>query len=290
MPARRGEETEARRRGSRASVRRCRVLATVSLRPASDASLVILAANSPDWRLPLAALLRERGVEVTESDDVFDAITELRHGAASVVVLHVDLGEEEVALAARTIRKRHGVDVRVVLVGGGDEAATREFAELLGFHAWFADPHRYVAIANAVAVHALEGATAAGERAPTERPSARSSAPPVIATGDHTVAETGGHAFADRPVSEAELRRLLRVARHEDYFALLDLRRTATREQIDNAWRHLRHRLAESEIPAHLGEVMYRELREVRAAIDDAHAVLMSPAARDAYVRGLVRG
>jgi hypothetical protein len=83
---------------------------------------------------------------------------------------------------------------------------------------------------------------------------------------------------------------LLHTARFEPYFELLRVDREADDPTIQGAASGLRDALDEEAVPAHVVDVCYEELAEVRAAVDDAEAVLTSRPARMAYLQGLASG
>lgn len=88
----------------------------------------------------------------------------------------------------------------------------------------------------------------------------------------------------------AEVIRLkLRQVRHEDYFSILDLRKSAEVHQVEQSYHGLRRRFEPVHVPAPLADRHHAELREICDALEDAFAVLSDPTARDAYLRALLQ-
>lgn len=99
---------------------------------------VVITSPTSDWSAPLAALLRERGIDVASCDDVFDAVEQVRRHGAGAAVLHADLGPDDLRVAMRGMRRDH--DVRALVVGpAGDLPDGAEH---------IAEPWAYVAIAS----------------------------------------------------------------------------------------------------------------------------------------------
>ncbi len=88
----------------------------------------------------------------------------------------------------------------------------------------------------------------------------------------------------------AEVIRLkLRQVRHEDYFSILDLRKSAELHQVEQSYHGLRRRFEPVHVPAPLADRHHAELREICDALEDAFAVLSDPGVRDAYLRALLQ-
>ena len=78
--------------------------------------LVILS-NSAEWRSPLRAMLRERGVDLLEVDDALDALGALREAGGGLFVIHAELGPDEVAMALSAAAKRFPTGLTLIVAG-----------------------------------------------------------------------------------------------------------------------------------------------------------------------------
>ncbi len=201
---------------------------------------VVITSPTADWSAPLAALLRERGIEVATCDDVFDAVDQVRRHGAGAAVLHADLGGDDLRVAMRGMRRDQ--QVRALVVGPID--AVPEGAEHI------AEPWAYVAIAGWCADATGSASTS-------------SSVPAVI--------------------DAAVVRERLRLARHATYHDLLGVALRADVEVVEDAARRWLEALSPTRVPAPVAEALGAELREIRAALADARAVLVRPALRAVY-------
>lgn len=95
-------------------------------------------------------------------------------------------------------------------------------------------------------------------------------------------------AMAPQEVTAELIRLKLRQVRHEDYFSILDLRKSAEVHQIEQSFQALRRRFEPSRLPAQLADRYHNELREICEALEDGFAVLGSPELRDGYLRALL--
>ena len=90
-------------------------------------------------------------------------------------------------------------------------------------------------------------------------------------------------ASLDRERIEARLR----LAREADYFALLGLNRDATRVDVRRAFSELKETFADEALEAHTRRELEGSIRELRQALDEAHAILIDDAMRNAYLAHL---
>ncbi|TVR03826.1 MAG: hypothetical protein EA398_03850 [Deltaproteobacteria bacterium] len=95
------------------------------------------------------------------------------------------------------------------------------------------------------------------------------------------------HADADAPLDREDIERLLRLARHEDYFLLLGLGRTATARDVRERATALRALLRPDRLSTRLLDRYHEAIMEIHHALVDAEAVLSSTTGRMMYLRGL---
>ncbi len=86
------------------------------------------------------------------------------------------------------------------------------------------------------------------------------------------------------------IRRKARQVRHEDYFAMLEVRKGAPVQRIEQSYREMRKRFAPTHVPAPLADRHYAELEEICHTLDDAFAVLSHDKLREDYLRALLHG
>lgn len=96
-------------------------------------------------------------------------------------------------------------------------------------------------------------------------------------------------ASADPPAGpdRQAIERLLRLARHEDYFTLLGVGRAVGEDAIREAAQRVHALLDPRRVDPRLLDRYLMELAEIRGALNDAEAVLTSEEARRLYVEGL---
>lgn len=215
---------------------------------------ILIASTDPDWSPPLASMLRERGFEVEEVDNVIDAMALLAEPTVAFVV-HESVGPDESALAVRTVARRFHPRVRSVGVGTTPPPGAE----------WFAEPFAYVRLVEFV-TEGLDDPNAITQPAPSD---------------DH-----------DEPAlpsvtTLSDVGRLLHRARYEPYYELLGIPSEARGDEVAAAADRLAYVLDEGAVPPHVVDACYEELAEIRAAVADARAVLTSPDARRAYLRRL---
>ncbi len=85
-------------------------------------------------------------------------------------------------------------------------------------------------------------------------------------------------------VDEEAVKRKLRAVRHEDYYAILEIRRGAEGAVVREAFHRLYRRFDPREIDFEVAHRMEDELGEIRDALEDAWAVLGDPKLREAYL------
>lgn len=90
-------------------------------------------------------------------------------------------------------------------------------------------------------------------------------------------------------LSAEELKRKLKAVRHEDYYAILELRRGAEGQQVREAFHRLQTRFHPSSLPFELVHKFQDELDEILDAFEDAFAVLGDPDLRGPYLRHTVK-
>lgn len=97
-----------------------------------------------------------------------------------------------------------------------------------------------------------------------------------------------GRRPVDHPVDADAIRRKLRQVRHEDYFTILDLRKSADAHRITQAYGQLRRRFDPSSVAPSVVDQHHREVKEICDALDDAYGVLGSEPLRTQYLRALL--
>jgi preprotein translocase subunit Sec63 len=94
---------------------------------------------------------------------------------------------------------------------------------------------------------------------------------------------------ASDEIAPERIRRKLRAVRHEDYYAILELRRGADGPAIREAYRRQIESFAPSRLPPDLAHKYLAELHEIRDALEDAWAVLGDASLREAYLAHTTR-
>ena len=84
------------------------------------------------------------------------------------------------------------------------------------------------------------------------------------------------------------LSRKLKHARHEDYFVLLEVRRSSEPYEIEQAYNALRDRFSFAHFSSSLADQQHHQLNELLEALDDAYAVLADDQYRESYLRALL--
>ncbi len=300
---------------------------------------VVITSADLEWVAPLAAMLRERGFDVLEAPDPFDALAMAQGDAVQALIVHANLGEDECALCLRSAARRLDPSVRRIGIGiksdfVGDAATD-----------WIQSEFRYLAIVTAVGQPAAPRgettsanlATSGNGAAPNPAPapptagqpqtsevaafdsiaaasgilsessgatavSSQSAARPAVQptrSGSHTGARinaaapqtsaSAAHAAAANtsdadpepapfpdagPVTLTQIHRMLQRARFDDYHVLLGVSANADASRIAQAADALLSRLEDERIPAHIHDAAFSDLVELRAAVEDAAAVL----------------
>lgn len=86
-----------------------------------------------------------------------------------------------------------------------------------------------------------------------------------------------------------EIKRKLRAVRHEDYYAILELRRGAESQAVREAFHRLASRFDPQSLDFELAHRFQDEIDEIRDALEDAFAVLGDPGLREPYLRHTVK-
>lgn len=86
-------------------------------------------------------------------------------------------------------------------------------------------------------------------------------------------------------LSAEEIRRKLKTVRHEDYYAVLEVRRGAEGQTVREAFHKLHARFDPRKVDFELAHRFQAELDEIRDAFEDAFAVLGDPQLREPYLR-----
>ncbi|RAL20175.1 hypothetical protein DL240_18325 [Lujinxingia litoralis] len=100
---------------------------------------------------------------------------------------------------------------------------------------------------------------------------------------------TRDFSYPDAPVDAELIRRKLKAVRHEDYFAILEVRRGAETQPIREAFHRLYARFDPRNIDFQTAHAFEEALAEIRDALEDAWAVLGDPALREPYLRYTLR-
>lgn len=216
---------------------------------------ILIASTDPDWSPPLASMLRERGFEVEEVDNIIDAMTLLAEPTVAFVV-HESVGDDESALAVRSVARRFHPRVRSVGVGTNRPTDAE----------WFVEPYAYVRLLEFV-TDGLDD--------------------PNAITKPGSLTEEAAESATLEVTTLSDVGRLLHRARFASYDDLLDVPRDASSSDVSAAAERLRLALDQGGVPPHVVDACYEELAEIRAAVDDAEAVLTSEPARRAYLRRL---
>lgn len=225
----------------------------------------IVCSDQLNLTAPLSALLREVDVPVHTTSDVFEALDAARSEPACVLVLDGRLDAADVTLAVRGARRHLDARHLLIVVGTAPSpgAVDGGVAEV-----WHEDAFAFVAVRDAAAAHAASVASAPEPAAP----------PPDAAVG---------RAPAHRKTTDADIDAALDRARTGSYYECLGVTRGAAGDAIRAAAEQARAAFARDALAPNLVDVRLPALTEIRAAIDDAEAVLTDPIARRWYDRGL---
>ncbi len=104
---------------------------------------------------------------------------------------------------------------------------------------------------------------------------------------DETVQRDSAASRSD--VDEAAIDRKLRTVRHDDYFAILELERSADVRDVLEAHRRLRDQFRTSNLEPSLARSYSDALEEIADALDDARAVLGDETLREQYLDATTR-
>lgn len=252
--------------------------------------LVILS-NSAEWRSPLRAMLRERGVDLLEVDDALDALGALREAGGGLFVIHAELGPDEVAMALSAAAKRFPTGLTLIVAG----PTTATFAPSVILHR---EEAKFVGLCDLITSNLP--ADQRGNPAPAPAP--RAEAAPSASRFESTTrfdtptrfeaprryelepSAYAAPADAGRPrLNSAHIQRLLHTARHGSYYALLGVTPQQSTEAAREAAINLLSQLSDEGVAPSVQENFGETLRELRAAVADARDVLSTPALRARY-------
>ena len=94
---------------------------------------------------------------------------------------------------------------------------------------------------------------------------------------------------SDTAITERELKQRLKAVRHDDYYAILDVRRGAESQTVRQAFSRLYERFDPDSMPFELVREHQNAIDEIRDALEDAFAVLGDPELRRAYLEHTVK-
>lgn len=249
--------------------------------------LVILS-NSVEWRSPLRAMLRERGIDPLEVEDALDAVAALRESGGGLLVLHTELGTDEVAMALAAVAKRFPTGLTTIVAGPSTAALPP--GALHHREEW-----RFTGLVELITGNLpadLRG-TASAPAAPAPLFRAEPAATPRLDATTRFEAprrfelEPAAYAAPADPglprLTSAHVQRLLHTARHGSYYTLLGITPQHSPEAAREAAINLLSQLSEEGIAPSIQENFADTLRELRAAVADARDVLSTPALRARY-------
>ena len=101
--------------------------------------------------------------------------------------------------------------------------------------------------------------------------------------------ERGRSGGEGRALDEEAIRRKLKTVRHEDYYAILEVRRGAEGAVVREAFHRLARRYDDERLDFELAHRFEDELDEIRDALEDAWAVLGDSKLREAYLEHTTR-
>lgn len=97
-----------------------------------------------------------------------------------------------------------------------------------------------------------------------------------------------GHSVQE-DLDASDVRRKLKVVRHEDYFAILEVPRGAETSSIREAFQQQMNRYSQKRIAFEVAHALHAEIEEIRDALEDAWAVLGDTRLRGAYLEQTTR-
>lgn len=97
-----------------------------------------------------------------------------------------------------------------------------------------------------------------------------------------------GHSV-EEDLDASDVRRKLKVVRHEDYFAILEVPRGAETSSIREAFQHQMSRYSQKRIAFEVAHALHAEIEEIRDALEDAWAVLGDSRLRGSYLEQTTR-
>lgn len=249
--------------------------------------LVILS-NSAEWRSPLGAMLRQRGIDLLEVEDALDALAALREAGGGIFVIHAELGADEVAMAMSAAAKRFSTGLTTIVAGPTTAALPA------GVH-HHREEWRFLGLVELIASNMPSEQRGAAAPAPRTEPVAqparfdsttRFEAPRRYDLDAAPFAPSAYAAPADAALprlTSAHIQRLLHTARHGSYYALLGITPQHSTEAAQEAAINLLSQLSEEGISPSVQDNFGDTLRELRAAVADARDVLSTPSLRARY-------
>lgn len=91
------------------------------------------------------------------------------------------------------------------------------------------------------------------------------------------------------PLMADDIRRKLKAVRHEDYYAILEVRRGAEGQSVREAFHRLSALYSATHLDFELAHKYQDELDEIGDALEDAFAVLGDPDLREPYLKSTVK-
>lgn len=245
---------------------------------------------------------------------------------ADLIIIADDQGGERVEILAGAIRSRPlGQLVPLILICPLPEServqATTDTLDLVAWLPPETDPETLIARIGAALDVSLTSSPTQASLAPradqtpvgqVEQPSRSAEPQPpspeparVFRAGELTLEaiDTGATRRVDRDqvfpqrdyahpeasVDAEVIRRKLKAVRHEDYYAILEVRRGADTQPIRQAFHRLYARFDARHIDFQTAHAFEDALLEIRDALEDAWAVLGDPALREPYLRHTLR-
>lgn len=251
--------------------------------------LVILS-NSAEWRSPLGAMLRQRGIDLLEVEDALDALSALREAGGGILVIHTELGPDEVAMAMSAAAKRFPTGLTTVIAGPTSVAIPASVHH-------HREEWRFLGLVETIAANLPADPRGAPAPAPAPRAepanqptrfdnTTRFEAPRRYDLDAAPFAPSAYAAPADAALprlTSAHIQRLLHTARHGSYYALLGITPQHSTEAAQEAAINLLSQLSEEGISPSVQDNFGDTLRELRAAVADARDVLSTPSLRARY-------
>lgn len=274
--------------------------------------LLIIGRPADDWAQRLHREVGQ-GLDVDTARLPSAGIRQFEATPADLIIVADDRGGSRVETLARAIRKRPlGGLVPLMMIcplpDDGDVAARVRALDLVGWHPPEVEPADLVrsieealdidpgqlaeeidSSEQVVAPDSAEGSDEGGASyfdghvvlEPLDEPGSpsRRIAKSAIFRGPSSPSAD------DEGLSADEISRTLKAVRHEDYYAILRLRRGAETQTVRQAFHRLYERFDPEVINFELVRRFQDELDEIRDALEDAFAVLGDPDLREVYLQ-----